>query len=438
MGGSSSKPEEKRREKDVFRPDISLATYTPQAVELMQTRAKEALAAVEKRAAQAETVASGVGFQIFKWVSGSIFGLAIVLIIAALIHDVVVGPSGNRWILPYTPPPTTILQGLYISSAKYGAGATTTDVSSYLTSKIQNGTTLPGFVVSASAVGLTKNPVPNTKNTLYVTWYVGSRNYVQTTVNEGDQFPTLPTSTQAPAPAPTSSFFSSIFPTGPQVSSHDASTSTSVSASKAPVSAEGDGSYSMQWWMYVQDWNYGFGKQKAIIKRSDPTNPAVMNPSISLHPTDNSLQVSVSVFPSSEGGTGKTTPAPAGHSGATDDVFLCEVPNIPLQTWFSVSVSVSGRNLDIYIDGKLVKSCFLSGVPKPASGDIQVTPEGGFSGQLCDFTHYPRMLNPADALNFWSSGTACQSSTPSSKKSGYAVKFGVYDSTGKEVQEYAF
>ena len=48
----------------------------------------------------------------------------------------------------------------------------------------------------------------------------------------------------------------------------------------------------------------------------------------------------------------KSTPAPAGHSDFTDDVFTCEVPNIPLQTWFSVSATVFGRNLDVYIDRK--------------------------------------------------------------------------------------
>jgi len=444
MGLSSSK-EIKPPSKPGIRIDTSLATYSPQAVEIMQQRAAEAIRAAEEKAAEFAETASSIPFTIFKWVSGTILVLGILGVVIALIHDGIVGPSGNRWILPYTPPPTTLIQGLYIYSAKYGSGGTTTDVKPYLSSLIQNGNTLPGFVVSPAAVGLKTNPVQGVKNTLYVTWYVGGQNYQQTTVNEGSSFPTLPTSSVSSTQAPTSSFFSSIFSSGSSgslIPPQDATTSTSISASKAPISTEGDGAYSMQWWMYVKDWNYGFGKKKAIIKRPDTTNPGVLNPSISLHPTDNSLQVSVSVFPSSEGSTGKTEPAPAGHSASTDDVFVCEVPNIPLQTWFSVSVSVFGRNLDIYIDGKLVKSCFLPGVPKPAVGDIQVTPEGGFSGQICDFTHYSRMLSPADALNFWSSGSSCQSSgagsLPVSKTSGYAVKFGVYDSAGKEVQEYAF
>ncbi len=224
---------------------------------------------------------------------------------------------------------------------------------------------------------------------------------------------------------------------------HDASTSMSVPASNAPLSNQTQGAYGMQWWMFVKDWNYGYGKDKSVLIRPDPTNQSVMNPSISLHPTDNTLKVSVSIFPTSNRSS-KSEPAPATSSGAsTDDVFICEVPNIPLQAWFSVGVSVFGKNVDIYIDGKLVKSCMLPGVPKPAIGDIQLSPNGGFSGYMCNLYHYPRMLTPSDAMTFYSAGSSCSkdvssSGVSSSGLSGYSVKFGVYDTLGKQVQQYTF
>ena len=193
----------------------------------------------------------------------------------------------------------------------------------------------------------------------------------------------------------------------------------------------------MQFWMYVQDWNYKYGVEKHVVSRSDPTNPAIMNPSISLHPTDNTLNISVSVFGSSS--SSKTEPAPYGHSGSTDDVFICEVPDIPLQTWCSVSVTLFSRNLDVYLNGKLVKSCVLSGVPKPVAGDIYLNSGGGYSGYLCSFYHYPRMLTPDDASAFYSQGTSCTSVTDTSlatKTTGYGFKFGVYDAAGKQVSQY--
>ncbi len=225
----------------------------------------------------------------------------------------------------------------------------------------------------------------------------------------------------------------------------DATKQSLIPGTSAPLSSDTQGAFSMQWWMFVKDWNYGFGKEKTVLTRADPTNQNVLNPKVSLHPTDNTLRVSVSVFPDSEGSSGKTEPAPATSGGSsTDDVFLCEVPNIPLQSWFSVGLSVFGRNLDIYIDGKLVKSCFLPGVPKPATGDITLSPGGGFSGYLCNFNYFARMLTPGDTANFHGAGTPCQNKVPTNgtgggtASTGYAVKFGVYDMQGKEVQEYTF
>jgi hypothetical protein len=149
-----------------------------------------------------------------------------------------------------------------------------------------------------------------------------------------------------------------------------------------------------------------------------------------------------SVFPTDSTGA-VAEPAPANDAGSADDVFICEVPNIPLQSWFSVSLTVFERNLDVYLNGMLVKSCFLSGVPKPAVGDIQITPGGGFSGQVCGVKTTDRMLNPSDALAFYATDTNCRTKTdvvktPMVDTTGYSVKFGMYDAVGREVRQYTF
>jgi hypothetical protein len=172
------------------------------------------------------------------------------------------------------------------------------------------------------------------------------------------------------------------------------------------------------------------------MSRSDATNSNIMNPNVTLHPTDNSLKISVSIFPSS--GSSKAEPAPAGHSGASDDVFVCEVPNIPLQTWVAVSVTVSSRNLDVYLNGKLVKSCLMTGVPKPAAGDIELNRDGGFSGWMCSFFHYARMLQPSDAQAFYSKGVPCSVPNTSGGERPYKVTFGLFDTKGTETAKYVF
>jgi hypothetical protein len=469
MGGLFGKPAASlpKPAPPAFSPDYSQAKFDGNYVNQLAAQASQTLAATQA-AAQAEAskqaaaimAASGTATW-YKYLY-YLFGLAFLVALAIVLYDTFApdtwpniffnksrnGPSSGG-----APPPVPSSQILYIGYARYGTDNVTnySDVTRYVSSLIQNQVSLPGFTVSVANVGLTTDPYPAKLKTLYIQYYTGTTDYKYVTKADGEAVPTLPEaspstppeSVEAPAPPILSKIYSTIFGNSSgdlAPSFHDATTSASVKGNLAPLSAERDGGYGMQWWMYVKDWNYGYGKKKAVVKRPDATNSGIANPSISLHPTDNAMQISVSIYPSTEGGSGKAEPAPAGHSGSSDDVFVCDIPNIPLQTWFSVSVTVFGRNLDVYLDGKLVKSCFLSGVPKPAVGDIQLTPEGGFSGRICNFYHYPKMLTPSDAMTFWSAGTKCRNQTTTGKSSatGYSVKFGVYDNLGKEVQEYAF
>lgn len=214
-----------------------------------------------------------------------------------------------------------------------------------------------------------------------------------------------------------------------------AGTAIVVPASKAPTqNGANGGNYAMQWWMYVQDWDYNFGKKKPVIRRGVDKK---VNPYIFLNEVENTLTVRLNVFPKGSG----SDPAPTNSSGsATDDVFDCTVPNIPLQKWFAVSLSVSGRNIDIYIDGLLVRSCLASSVPRTSNANIEVMPDGGFSGSVVDLFHYSRALVPADAQQFASKGTSAKSADwlPSKSLFGYNIKFGILDSAGKEIKKYVF
>jgi hypothetical protein len=208
----------------------------------------------------------------------------------------------------------------------------------------------------------------------------------------------------------------------------------------------GNGSdYGIQFWMYISDWDYGFGKPKSILKRVG-TNANVSNPDITLHPTDNSLQVTVSVFP-----TDNVAGAASPTSSSTGDSFTCTVENVPLQSWFSVSVTVFQRNMDIYLNGRLVKSCVLPGVPKPAVGDIILADKNGFSGSLCNVFTYGRMLTPSDAKDFFANGTKCNAPAPEVSKAapvdkdstfirifGYTFRFSKLSREGKELSSYTF
>jgi hypothetical protein len=223
---------------------------------------------------------------------------------------------------------------------------------------------------------------------------------------------------------------------------HDATQLLVIPGKSVPLSAGNQGFYGLQWWMYVKDWSYGYGKDKDVVVRANSANPSIVNPKVSLHPTDNVLRFTISVFPTGTSSGSSTDPAAANDTESAVANFTCEVPDIPLQKWFAVSMTVFERNLDVYIDGKLVKSCFMSGVPKPVVSDVQITPNGGYSGLLCGFSPSATMLNPSDANNFFLADTACRNQTgftsPTLDLTGYLVKFGLYDTTGKEIQEYTF
>ena len=446
MGSFFSKKSETK-----FTPDYSEATFSADALK-RQTQ----------RAAELATKAAGSTYQPLLYILGG----CVVILILIFVYDALASQFG--WATLLLPAPTQAVSGsdpditkiLYIDNAWYGTSSTQSiPVTSQIKAMISSDKiTIPPFTVGYKNLGQENDPYPGKLNSLQVSYSIGNGAQQTTTVKDGDQFglPVSPDNSaplsnptgndkgvEAPSPPLLRKIYNSFFggSSGDLAPSfHDASTTTSIKGNLAPLSAERDGGYGMQWWMYVKDWNYGYGKKKSVLKRSSGSNRSIMNPDIYLHPTDNALEVSVSVYPATEGGSGKATPAPAGHSGSSDDVFVCSVPNIPLQTWFSVSVTVFGRNMDIYIDGKLVKSCFLSGVPKPAVGNIDLTPDGGFSGRICNFYHYPKMLTPSDAMTFWSAGTPCRSQTATggSNATGYSVKFGVYDAVGKQVQEYAF
>ena len=192
----------------------------------------------------------------------------------------------------------------------------------------------------------------------------------------------------------------------------------------------------VQFWMFISDWDYKFGQEKNVLERVAPNNPATKNPGITLGASENTLHVKVSLY-------GADSTAASADLNGTGDVFTCSVENVPLQSWFSVSVTTFQRNLDIYINGRLVKSCVLPGVPKPAVGDIILNNNGGFSGSICNVHSHSSMITPEEAQSFFARGTNCRAPSPSAsavdKDSffitlfGYTFKFSTLDKLGKEV-----
>ena len=149
-------------------------------------------------------------------------------------------------------------------------------------------------------------------------------------------------------------------------------------------------------WFFIDDWNYRYGENKIIFGRK--TGDKVPCPVVSLGKTQNNLEITLQVYP---GTNSDSKPV------KTTDVLTptYTVGNIPLQKWVNLIISSYGRSLDVYIDGKLVRTCLLPGVAKiDASSNVYVTPNGGFSGWTSTFQYWPYACDPQKAWNIYKKG----------------------------------
>jgi hypothetical protein len=92
-------------------------------------------------------------------------------------------------------------------------------------------------------------------------------------------------------------------------------------------------------------------------------------------------------------------------ASATPSRGTCELENIPLQTWTNVVVVIQDRAVSMYLDGRLVKSCLFTGIPKTIVGsDFFITPDDGFMGYTAGATYYNRALGPAEVYGIYQAG----------------------------------
>jgi len=149
---------------------------------------------------------------------------------------------------------------------------------------------------------------------------------------------------------------------------------------KVPFPVDGL-AFSYSLWIYVADWNYNFGNWKNIFLKGTEMSRA---PGMWLYPKTNSLHARI------------TTTAD-GNEG-------CDINNIPLQKWVHIAYILNNRTVDIYIDGKLERSCVLRGVPILNNNSVSVANDGGFYGQIAKMQYFTRALIPSEVSEIYSEG----------------------------------
>jgi Concanavalin A-like lectin/glucanases superfamily len=64
------------------------------------------------------------------------------------------------------------------------------------------------------------------------------------------------------------------------------------------------------------------------------------------------------------------------------------VPDIPINKWINVIIRCQNTTLDVYVNGTIVRSLELHGVPKQNYGDVYLGMNGGFNGYISNLWYY--------------------------------------------------
>lgn len=199
---------------------------------------------------------------------------------------------------------------------------------------------------------------------------------------------------------------------------------------------DSNGQFTISTWVYIDDWNYKYGEQKIILEKTIDNGTNV--PKIYLDDYKNDLKIDLDVMSGDSNEFQNTmykTLEDAGvtmtsisaeslecsggfifdsnndiqytNSCETTNVETTVIENIGLQKWVNVIMSVNARNMDVYINGKLVKTKAFDNVINTGllnNGDIVVTPNGGFGGYVSNVQYYPYFITPKKAWSIYKDG----------------------------------
>lgn len=167
-------------------------------------------------------------------------------------------------------------------------------------------------------------------------------------------------------------------------------------------------------WIYVNSWTPGSiagstNKNKIIFSRAPDLSKRANNYSTCLYLDDVSPTLYLDITQ-----TGTTTTPPITISS-----------NFPIQKWCYVAFSVNNQYVDCYLDGKLVKSVYLSGPLKPidTNGGIFLGSSTANDIYLNRFYHWANPLTPQDVWSNYLSGNGSNPLSALTNTIGFGFAF---------------
>lgn len=81
------------------------------------------------------------------------------------------------------------------------------------------------------------------------------------------------------------------------------------------------------------------------------------------------------------------------------------IGDLPLHKWVNIIIRVTKQNqMDVYINGTLVKRHMLAGVPKQNYGDVYASMNGGFSGNTADLRYFEKAIGTSQIQSIVNKG----------------------------------
>lgn len=164
------------------------------------------------------------------------------------------------------------------------------------------------------------------------------------------------------------------------------------------------GEYTISFWMYVTSWDYRAGLAKSVLQILDTKAPNYSLLTTALYPNENRLMVRVHTEAPGNGVdytmNSHYDNLMSGKTGMASEVIespMCDIQDIDLQRWINITISVNGRIVDVYYDGKLNRSCVLPDIPMAPESGIQVVAtgkKGGFGGKISGIQFFAYPLTP--------------------------------------------
>ena len=97
-------------------------------------------------------------------------------------------------------------------------------------------------------------------------------------------------------------------------------------------------------------------------------------------------------------------------NGLLNPTRPCDIQSIDLQKWVQITVTLNNKTCDVFIDGKLARSCVLPSFYKVSKSNmaLRVSEYGGFGGYVSNFSAYNYALNPEQIWRLYMSGPGPQ------------------------------